>query len=366
MSESLTKFVRAATDCEGAASPGRSPLGRAPLVSVIIVNWNGVALLPECLAAMTRQSYPHLEVIVVDNGSTDGSVSFVRSAYGRHIALIESDRNRGFAGGNNLGIRQAKGTYVALLNNDAVAEPGWVEALVHAAERDSRVGICASRIYAYGTGDILDGAGLLLSLDGIGRGRGRLERGEAFAHEEDVLLASGCAALYRRAMLDEIGLFDEDFFAYCEDSDLGLRAWIAGWRCRYVPDAVVHHKYSGSTAPYSAFKAFHVERNRLWLVVKCFPLRLIVASLFFTPLRYAVQAYGVLRGQGAAGRMAQGTPLVTMLTVLARAWTAAMAGLPVMLRRRRHVQSLRRIPAQEFRRSLRAHRIGLRELALKD
>jgi GT2 family glycosyltransferase len=337
---------------------------RSP-VSVIVVNWNGAAHLPECLASVAGQSYPALELVVVDNGSTDSSLTFLRSLAGDRLTLIEAGTNLGFAGGNNLGIRASQGSYVALLNNDAVAEPGWVEALVRTAGSDPRVGMCASKICVYGRAGVLDSAGLLLSADGIGRGRGRLEPdGAAFSREEDVLLPSGCAALYRRAMLDEIGLFDEDFFAYCEDADLGLRARIAGWRCRYVPDAVVHHKYSSSTAPYSTFKAFHVERNRIWVIAKCFPPRLIVASLVYTLLRYALQAYGALRGRGAAARLAERTPPLTIAAVLLRAWTAALVRLPVMLRRRRQV--LRRVPPRELARSLRAHRVGLVEVALKN
>lgn len=366
-SEVIGSETRANTTATQTAPGGGWKAARSPLVSVIVVNWNGAAHLPECLASLAHQSYQELELIVVDNGSTDGSLSVLRNADDDRLTLLEAGRNLGFAGGNNLGIRASRGVYVALLNNDAVAEPGWVEALVRAAGTDRRIGMCASKIYVYGKPGLLDGAGLLLSADGIGRGRGRLEwDGPAFAREEDILLPSGCAALYRRAMLDEIGLFDEDFFAYCEDSDLGLRARIAGWRCRYVPDAVVHHKYSSSTAPYSTFKAFHVERNRIWVVAKCFPLRLIPASLLSTLLRYALQAYGAARGQGAAARIAEQAPLATIMAVVLRAWTAALTRLPVMLGRRRRIHALRRISSKELARWLRTHRVGLCELSLKN
>jgi GT2 family glycosyltransferase len=271
-----------------------------PLVSVIIVSWNGAAYLPECLDSVLDQSYPNLETLVVDNGSTDGSPALLRG-YGSRLRVIENPTNLGFAGGNNVGLRAAKGAYFALLNSDAVADRRWVEALMGAAEADPRIGMCASKIYLRGHDRVLDSAGLLLSRDGIGRGRGRLEPDRAeFSREEDVFIPSACAALYRRAMLETIGLFDEDFFAYCEDSDLALRGRLAGWRCRYVPGAVVVHAYSRSTSPHSAFKAFQVERNRIWVVVKCFPARLVLASVAFTLARYLVQAYGVLVRRGAA------------------------------------------------------------------
>ena len=140
------------------------------------------------------------------------------------------------------------------------------------AEADPRVGMCASKILTYDDPRVIDSVGLLLFRDGLGRGRGRLQRDVgAFNKPEDVLLPSGCAALYRRAMLDEIGLFDEAFFMYCEDVDLGLRGRVAGWRCRFVPDAVVRHRYSASAGRYSLRKVFLVERNRIWVMVKYFP-----------------------------------------------------------------------------------------------
>jgi GT2 family glycosyltransferase len=338
-----------------------------PLVSVVVVNWNGLAYLPGCLESLDRQTYPRTEIVVVDNGSTDGSVAFLRRAWGSRLTLVEHAANLGFAGGNNAGFAVAKGAYVALLNNDAVAAPDWIAALVRAAEGDRRIGMCASKVYVHGRPGVLDSAGLLLSGDGIGRGRGRLEAdGPAYAREEDALLPSGCAALYRRAMLDEIGLFDPEFFAYCEDSDLGLRGRLAGWRCRYVPDAVVHHRYSGSTSPYSSFKAFHVERNRIWVVVKCFPLPLVVTSLGYTLARYAVQSWAALSGRGAAGRIAERASALSLALILARAWGAALRRLPEMWRRRRRVQALRTVDRRTVTAWLRAHRVGLVELAFKD
>jgi GT2 family glycosyltransferase len=349
-----------------AARPGTLD-GAHPLVSVIVVNWNGLAYLPECLGSLAAQSYPALEIVVVDNGSTDGSLEYLRGSHGWRVGLVESPANLGFAGGTNLGIRAAKGTYLALINNDAAADARWVEALVAAAESDPRIGMCASKIYVWDRPGVLDGAGLLVSGDGIGRGRGRLEPDrEEFAREEDALLPSGCAALYRRAMLDEIGLFDEEFFAYCEDTDLGLRGRIAGWRCRYAPGAVVRHRYSGSTAPQSPFKAFHVERNRIWVVVKCFPAGMAAASLAYTLGRYALHLYSALSGRGAAAKLAATQSPWALASIIARAWMAALVRLPEMWRRRRAIWSTGKITRQELARLLRAHRVGLSELSLKD
>lgn len=339
-----------------------------PLVSAVVVNWNGLAFVGDCIASLLEQTYRRFELIVVDNGSTDGSDDLVRRQFGDRVTLLRHPVNLGFAGGNNAGIRVAKGDWIALLNNDAVADSRWMEALVGAGARDPAIGMCASKVYLRGRAGLLDSAGgLLLSADGIGRGRGRLEPDRAeFDHEIDVLIPSACAALYRRAMLDQIGLFDEDFFAYCEDSDLGLRGRLAGWRCRYVPTAVVHHRYSGSTAPYSTFKAFQVERNRIWVVVKCFPPGLVLGSVLFTAARYATQAYGAATGRGAARRLRNQASPWTVASIVVRAWMAALARLPEMWRRRRAVQSQRVVSRGTVARWLRAHRLGLRELALKD
>lgn len=354
------------TAAKFAARPGTRD-GERPLVSVIVVNWNGLAYLPECLDSLAAQTYPSLEVVVVENGSTDGSVEYLRSRRPGRFLLVESPSNLGFAGGNNLGIRASKGAYLALLNNDAVADPRWVEALVTAAEADPAVGMCATRIYAWRRPDLLDGAGLVVSADGIGRGRGRLESdGERYESEADVLLPSACAALYRRSMLDEIGLFDEDFFAYCEDTDLGLRARIAGWRCRYVPGAIAKHRYSGSMGPHSPFKAFHVERNRIWVVVKCFPLGMAMTSLVYTFGRYALQLYAAFTGRGAAAKLAAQQSPWALAATIAWAWGAALVRLPRMWRRRRAIHSTGKIGRRELERLLRAHRVDLRELALKD
>jgi GT2 family glycosyltransferase len=339
-----------------------------PLVSAVVANWNGADRLAACLDSLLAQTWPALEILVVDNGSSDGSPALVRARYGGHVTLIESPVNLGFAGGNNVAIRAANGKYIALLNNDAVAHRDWIAAMVRAAESDPRAGMCACKILVLDGGGLIDSAGgLLMSADGLGRGRGRLEHdGAAWSRPGDALIPSACAALYRRAMLDEIGLFDEDFFAYCEDSDLGLRGRLAGWTCCYVPEAVVYHAYSRSTAPYSAFKAFYVERNRCFVLLKCFPLLAIAASVPYTVARYALQAWGAFTGRGAAGRFAERAPATALVSVLVRAWASAVRRAPVMLARRWRQRELRRLTGRQWRAALRSHRLALRELALKD
>ncbi len=333
-----------------------------PLVSVIVVNWNGEAYLAECLDALLTQAYPRIEIIVVDNASSDGSVGFIRDRYGEKVRLIVNRVNRGFTGGNNDGMAVASGDYVALINNDAVADPGWVAALVREAESDSRVGMCASKIVSYDDRAVIDSAGLLLAADGLGRGRGRLDRDTGqFDRAEDALIPSACAALYRRRMLDEIGTFDDALFMYCDDVDLGLRGRVAGWRCRYTPDAVARHRYSVSAGKYSLRKVFLVERNRVWVMLKSFPWTVIALSLPWTALRMGWHVYAAWKGRGGAGRAAESVSIRDLVGTVLRAYAAALAGAPAAVRQRRGGISL-----MEFLRWFRYHGVSARAVAMTE
>ncbi len=337
----------------------------APLVSVIIPSWNRRDLLAACLRALFAQTWEPFEAIVVDNGSTDGSADLVAEEWGGRVRLIRNARNEGYARAVNQGIRAARGAFIATLNNDAVPDPGWLAALMEAAGRDPRAGMVACKIVRFEDPRILDGTGLLIYPDGSSRARGRLEedRGQYDALPE-ALLPSGCAALYRRAMLDEVGLHDESFFAYCEDTDLGLRARLAGWTCAFAPKATVRHHYSASSGHYSEMKAYFVERNRLWVAAKNFPAQRLLASPFFTLARYALQAWGALSGTGAAGRFARETSRGKLIRTLLRAQIDGLRGLPRALRARREVRV--RVPRAEIDRWFREFGIGARELALKE
>jgi GT2 family glycosyltransferase len=273
----------------------------------------------ECLESLRSQTFIDFEIIVVDNGSTDGSVEIIRSHFPECLIILNTS-NYGFAKGNNQGIKKAKGKYIALLNNDAQAERHWLEELVKVAEEDHRIGMLASKIYLQGSSKVIDNVGHLIYRDGLNRGRGRLEVDHGqFDQKEEVLFPSGCAALYRRKMLDEIGLFDEDFFPYGDDTDLGLKGRLAGWKCLYVPRAVVYHRYSQSSGSYSPLKAFYVERNRVWIAIKYFPLSLLMKSPFYTLLRFLFQGYGALSGRGAAGKFSQEYSPFHLLRILVKA-----------------------------------------------
>jgi len=334
-------------------------------VSVIVVNWNGRTYLERCLHSLAAQTLAAHEVVVVDNGSTDGSIEWLRQC--GSVRLVALPSNVGYGAALNAGMRVARGQYLLALNNDTELAPNCLHALVSAADRHPNSGLFAPKILSADPPHRIDTVGHLLYPDGLSRGRGRLEedRGQ-YDHEDDLLLPSGCAVLLRRAMLADVGVFDEDLFAYCEDTDLGLRAQLAGWRCTAVPTAVVYHAYSASTAHYSPLKAFLVERNRAWVAAKCLPLPLLLLSPVFTLLRLGAQAYGALTHRGAAGRFAAEQSRGALLGVLVRALAAATTGLPHALRKRRVVQARRRVASAELRHWVTRHGMGLREIALKD
>ena len=335
------------------------------MVSVVVVNWNGARYLAECLDSLRAQTLrEQMEVIVVDNASTDGSAE-TAARQGAFVRLIRNEANRGFAAACNQGIQASRGEYIALLNNDAVADPAWLAELVRAIEADPRIGMCAAKVLSYDDRTLIDCVGHAVFADGLTRGRGRGQRDAGqFDRVEEVFCASGCAALLRRAMLDDVGLFDERFFAYCEDADLGFRARLRGWRCIYVPTAVAYHRFSASSAPFSPFKAFQVERNRFWLACKNLPAPLLLASLLHTVRRYVWQGYGVLAGRGASGRFARERSGGQLLWILATAYLAALADLPRVARQRAAIQARRTASTAAIRQALRAFGVSAREIAL--
>jgi GT2 family glycosyltransferase len=339
----------------------------APIASAIVLNYNGRGFASESVRSLLEQDLPGLEVLVVDNGSTDGSAEEIERTFAGRVRVLRSARNLGFGAGNNLGIREARGRHVILLNNDAVAAPSFARELVAAAEADVSVGMVAAKVLEYARRDVLDTVGHLLYPDGLNRGRGRLETDRGQYDEcRTTLFPSGAAALYARRMLDDIGLFDEGFFLYGDDAELGLRGRVAGWSCALAPRAIAYHHYSRSAGAYSRLKAFYVERNRVLVLFRLFPVSLILVSPAYTAVRLALQAWGALTGRGAAGRLAASTPMTSLALIALRAYVSALRALPRMLRERWRQRSRRRLRASEFRRLLVEFRLHASEAALKD
>ncbi len=235
-------------------------------ITVIIVNWNGRSWLQQCLPTLAAQTYNHFNTLVVDNGSTDDSIEWLSQNW-PGVAIIPLDKNLGFAAANNIGIQATDSPLVALLNNDTLVDEGWLEALATAVS-PPYTGMVASHIVRWNDPDLLDSAGIRVDRAGIAWNRGWGQPVELAAASCSVFGPSGAAALYRREMLDEIGLFDEDYFAYYEDVDLAWRAQRAGWTCQYAPDARVRHWHSATSNKTPHYKNFLNGRNKLWTIVK--------------------------------------------------------------------------------------------------
>jgi GT2 family glycosyltransferase len=339
-----------------------------PPVSVVIVNWNRKDLLRACLNSLAAQTFTDFEIIVVDNGSDDGSAEMVREI-GRPIKLIENRENRGFCAANNQGFSVSQSEYVALLNNDAEADPGWLQALLDAVRvkpdvGESDVGMVASKILVWEDPSIIDKCGHLIYPDGQnrGRGHGQVDRGQ-FSRQEEVLWPDGCAALYRRAMLDEVGGFDEEFFAYADDAELGLRARIAGWTCLYAPGAVVRHHRGATLGLNSAKRLTLIERNRVLLVVKLFPWNLLWANGAYHLMRIGAGMAAALRGKGEIRRHSGAMGKLTAATALVKGSLSALPMIPSMIRKRRAFRSKHRLSPKQVRRLLLRFRIKLRDLS---
>ncbi len=335
-----------------------------PLVSVIIPNLNGEKFLKGCFESLRAQSYKNFEIIFVDNGSDDGSVDFILKNY-PETKLITNKTNLGFAQANNQGFKIANGKYMATLNNDTRADKEWLENLVLTAEKNEKTGMCASKILSMDHPRQIDSVGVNICLDGMTRGRGRLEIDNGQLGIEEVLFPSACAALYRKKMLDEIGFFDETFFAYCEDSDLGLRGRLAGWKAFLVPDAVVYHHYSSTAGSYSLLKAYLVERNHTWLVLKLFPLELIIVFPFFTLYRFLLQFYAALTKKGAAAEFFKSFSLSDSVKIISRAYFDTFKKFPELIKKRRIIKKSKTITRREFYLLLKKYKLTFKELVFK-
>jgi len=301
-----------------------------PLLSVIIPNWNGARHLPTCLDSLRRQTYSHLEVILVDNASTDESVVLVQRDY-PEVMLVQRDENLGLTGGINRGIQVARGEIIAPLNNDTEVASGWAQALVMALLDHPDAGMAASKMLLFDRRDTLHSAGDAYGVNGIPINRGVWQKDEG-QFDDDEYIWGGCggAVAYRRVMLDDIGFFDEDLFMYCEDVDLNWRAQLAGYSCVFAPGAAVYHHLSATGGGEVA--SFYTGRNTLWVLVKNYPgelLRRHWRAVVLAQFRITWDALKAWRGEAARARL--------------RGQLAGLLGLPRWLRKRRGVQAGRRV-----------------------
>jgi GT2 family glycosyltransferase len=302
-----------------------------PIISVIIVYWNSAEYLPRCLENLNLQAFRNFEVVLIDNGSTDNGIKDIEQRYPNlPLRIKKLDQNLGFAAANNVGARLARGQWLALLNTDTYPEPDWLEKLILASECHPEYSCFSSRQIQVNASDLLDGCGDAYHVSGMAWRRYLGYPANQYGLEqEEIYSPCAAAALYSRDAFLEAGGFDEDFFSYYEDVDLGFRLRLCGYRCLYVPDAIVHHVGSGTFGVKSDFAFYHSHRNLVWTFVQNMPLALfwkylpahIMANVIYV-------AYYTLLGRGK---------------VLWKAKWDALRGLPNALKKRQKIQSNRRV-----------------------
>lgn len=305
-------------------------------VSIVIVTWNSETHLPTCLANLSNQSVQGFEVIVIDNGSADESVYIVETCqFNVPIHIEQLPFNQGFAAANNIGAYLAKGEWLVLLNADAYPEPNWLENLLKAVEEHPQFNFFTSRQIQYDSPDLLDGAGDAYHISGLAwRCYYNHPVQDSGLESREVFGACAAAAMIRRKDFLKVGGFDETFFSYVEDVDLSFRLRLAGGRCLYVPDAVVHHVGSASTGKTSDFSYYHVQRNMVWTFFKNMPLTFL---MLFIPLHFAVNTYLALKILFREKRW-----------VVVKAKWDALLGLPAVLRARKKVQDTRKVGLRDL------------------
>lgn len=333
-------------------------------VTALILNWNGMDCIAACIESVLAQTYPALDIVVVDNASTDGSADVVAGRFPA-VRLIRNDSNLGFGGGNNIGIAACDTPYILMLNNDVRIDPQCLARLVAAIDSDPGTGACATKIVLSKMQNRIDAAGIAVCADGMSIGRGRMEPSDRYPTAEAVFFASDCCCLYRKAMLDQIGPYDAEFFAYDEETDLGWRAQRFGWKTLYVPDALAIHDHSASSGSHSPFKAYLVERNRIWLVLQNFPWPVILAGLPCLIRRYFWQAWGALTGAGRAGDFVQDYSKWELIRILLKAYRDALKGVPRAFSRRRQRFKKRAMTSRRIFYLLKRFGLPARDIALK-
>lgn len=300
------------------------------LASVIIPNWNGRHLLKKCLGSLQKQTYKNFEIILVDNGSTDGSSDYVKK-YFSQVKIISLDKNYGFARAVNEGIKQARGGYLVLINNDTEVDKDCLKYLVSAAKSHPEVGFVAAKMLNFYNRKLIDSAGDYIDMVGHADniGRGEKDR-EEFNKPGYVFLVTGGGGLFKREVFDKVGLFDEDYFAYFEDVDLCLRAQFQGFKGWFEPEAKIYHIHKATALKNKAFLEYLQFRNMMQTIIKDFPRR-IIWKKWFLILMVNLNTFRFLVSKG-------------FLVEVIKAEIWILWHLPKLLYKRWQVQKSRKVP----------------------
>ena len=302
-----------------------------PTVSVIVLNWNGKYFLKNCLDSLEELTYPSVEIIVVDNNSTDGSAEFIKKNYPKFI-LVENKKNYGFAKGNNIGFYASHGKYILFLNNDTVVKPNFLEPLVKDCEKDTKIGCIQPQIRLMDNKSMLDQMGSYISFVGFMYHYGYKKiYSEKYSKKREIFSAKGACIMFPRKVLDKIGLFDEDFFIFFEETDLCFRVWLSGHKVLYEPKSLIYHVVGGDTTASDKYK----YERRIYLIFRntnCSYLKNFGTWNFLTvyPIFLAVQA-GIILLFAIKLRF-------NLLRAIAKAYWWNVINFRKTLNKRRHVQ----------------------------
>jgi len=317
-----------------------------PKIGVIIINWNGKHLLEECLSSVESQDYNNFKIIFVDNGSKDGSAEFVKEKFPK-VEVAKLKKNTGFAKANNVGIHKAfedsKIEYIALLNNDAIAENNWLSEMMKVITQDEKIGSVAPKILQYYERDVIDNIGIEIRFDGGCKGR-HFDEEDSGQYDNilEIFGSGACACLYKRRMLEDIQMendfFDSDFFAYCEEIDLDWRAKLRNWKSFTAPKSFVYHKGSETFKTYSFIKAFYTHRNRLFVMSKNFPFIFLIKGFLSFILAYFSYIKSVLMKKGYTAETSKKIGKINMINVIIKGWLSFFYFVPKMIKKRYIIQ----------------------------
>lgn len=305
------------------------------MVSVIIINYNGGEDVLKCLDTVQKQTYENIEVFVVDNNSSDNSLDLIKCKY-KDIKIIETGYNAGWGEGCNIGIKESKGEFISVVNNDAFLDYNCIEEMVKSILLKNEYGSCACKILLSDDNEKIEVVGLSIYKDGMAISRGRHENKNRYDKSEEVFCASDCVCLYKRAMFNQIGLYDSDFFMYANDSDIGWRQQLYGWKCIYNPIALAYHAHSKSAGNYSDFKAFYVERNRLYVAIKYFPIIDFIFSFYYSIYRYILQLLLIKNNKGSLSKYKEESSLFNGLKILIKAHFSFFKAFPSLYKKRKY------------------------------
>ena len=331
--------------------------------SIVVVNWNRRSLLERCIYSIEQQTSRDFELILVDNGSTDGSLDCLHRTNLPALRLICNLENRGFGRAVNQGIAVARGQFIALVNNDVCLDSNWLEEMERGFKNHSEIGMYASKILFAKDPNRIDKVGHLIYSDGQCYGRGHREQDIGQYNQiEEVLWPDGAAAIYCAEVFHEIGLFDEEFFAYCDDSEFGMRAQLFGWKCLYIPTALAYHDRSATLGVYAPDKVFLLERNRIWLAIKLMPAQQLAFLPFYSGARYLFSLWALIARRGDIGRAAREESIRPILYAVLRAHAAAISGARSMWLKRKEIKERQLIRESELICLLKRHSIGILRL----